>query len=409
MSALLLMSEAGNATRFKFNSPMTALPGILSAFTYTRSSNKTVLQNGRLVTLSANQFGTSYDPVTGLYGYLPETAATNLLLYSNDFSNVAWGKNNSTITPNSTTSPDGSNNASLLTCSANNGYVTQGFTSSAAIYTHAVYVKKGNTRYCQISIYDGVSTHTYIFDFDNNCALTGTLASPEGYLAENIGNGWFRISIRKTLTAGAGRYATIWPSTSPTSSVQSNGDTLYIYGAQLETGSYASTYIPTTSATATRAADVLTVPLANIAGFVQSEYTLFADCRSPYVGGGSVAQVAMAVRDATSTNTAYIYMLDDVGQPVGLVRSGGVNQSIQVGSISGVSRYKHALSVISNSSKYSKNGTASAEDTTVTMPISPTTLSIGVEVSSGHFNGYIYSSALYTRALSQAQINGLTS
>ena len=83
LSADRIFVGDSDGTGFDFTGggkPLTALPAILTALnaTYTRNSVKNVVQNGALVSLSANQFGTSYDPVAETYGYVPEPAATNL-------------------------------------------------------------------------------------------------------------------------------------------------------------------------------------------------------------------------------------------------------------------------------------------------------------------------------------------
>jgi len=69
---------------FDFNAPLQALPAALQALNaqFSRASVKNVMQNGALVQVAANTFATEYDSVTGLYGYVPESAATNLATYS---------------------------------------------------------------------------------------------------------------------------------------------------------------------------------------------------------------------------------------------------------------------------------------------------------------------------------------
>jgi len=82
-----------------FDEKLTALPARLTALSATvlRATTKCVLQDRALVALSSNQFGTTYDPVTGKYAYLAELAATNLATYSEGaaanwgfISNVRW-------------------------------------------------------------------------------------------------------------------------------------------------------------------------------------------------------------------------------------------------------------------------------------------------------------------------------
>ena len=84
----------------------------------------------------------------------------------------------------------------------------------------------------------------------------------------NLGNGWYRIAITYTATGTvtnhrfrvqvlSDSYGSVW---------QANGaDGIYVYGAQLETGAFPTSYIPTSGSTVTRTADIATVPIERFA------------------------------------------------------------------------------------------------------------------------------------------------
>jgi len=251
--------------------PLTALPAILTALnaTYTRNSVKNVVQNGALVSLSANQFGTSYDPVAATYGYVPEPAATNLATYSNDLSNAAWIKIGASASYAQGPSPDGSNNASKIidTAVAEIHYVTPPAVSfsSGTVYTQSCYAKAAGINYLQIGLPAGsfaAANRRAVFNLS-----AGVVTSAEAgvtALIVDVGSGWYRCSITATANANSTQSGHLMLSRSGAlnDAYLGNGiDGVLVYNAQIETGSRATSPIYTAGSTASRSADVLTVPL----------------------------------------------------------------------------------------------------------------------------------------------------
>lgn len=244
--------------------PLTALPAILTALnaTYTRNSAKNVVQNGALVSLSANQFGTSYDPVAATYGYVPEPAATNLLTYSSVFSDASWTKQLCTIGATPIASPTLALDAYPLVedTTVNIHRVEKNITVTAgATYSYSVFVKAAGRSY--VRLYEDTSVSGAFFNLSSGVVMStfgGATASIEPVGA----TGWYRCAIAFTQSGTTGRLRVCPSSDGITINYLGNGaSALYLYAAQAETGNRATSYIATTGSTASRSADVLTVPL----------------------------------------------------------------------------------------------------------------------------------------------------
>ena len=174
-----------------------------------------------------------------MYGSCPsallEPQRTNLALRSQEFDNSSWIKNGASVTANTTTSPDGETNADTVTSSASNGFVYQTFSASAATtYTFSVWVK---------AVSSNVTFELNLYSNGSGLTIATAIVTATGT--------WQRVSVTGTYALAS---ANAWITIGGNSSF-STGETIYIYGAQLEQGSYPTTYIPTTSATATRVAD----------------------------------------------------------------------------------------------------------------------------------------------------------
>ena len=193
-------------------------------------------------------------------GLLLEEERDNILLHSKDFSSTWDGSTNGTLTLNATTSPDGTNNAALFesdgvsTTFLNSG-LFQTYTSigSTTTVTNSVFVKDSNAGSVRIAggllnnrVFNG------IFDFGTE-DFTSTASSLGEDVFTNVekhNNGWYRISVTCTPGYSNARFAIL-----PNPGI-GNTQSVYVWGAQLEEGSYATSYIPTTSGISTRAADI---------------------------------------------------------------------------------------------------------------------------------------------------------
>ena len=162
-------------------------------------------------------------PDATLKGYLAEGARQNRCLYSQDFSNAAWVA--TSITKGSTVAaPDGSTTAMTLTASGANGTLLQTLTAVSAAKAFSIWMKRRT------------GTGTIQMTMDNGV----------GWTTKTITSSWARYTVTQTV---ANEVCGI--------RIVTSGDAIDVWGAQVETGTGESTYIPTTSGAVTRNADVL--------------------------------------------------------------------------------------------------------------------------------------------------------
>ena len=250
-------------------------------FTTTRASSATVVnKQGLIETVGSGIPRIDFsDDANG--ALLLEPTRSNLITYSNDFTNASWTTNNATISINQLTSPDGSLNADKITeDTSNTDHKTRDTIAfSSGSYTWSVFAKKSERNFVVINVYDGTTLFGYTFDLLNG--NLGSLVYGSGSVDANIekyGNGWYRCSISFTASSGSGQANVGTALNSSTTSYQGDGTSgVYIYGAQLEQGSYATSYIPTSgqSGGVTRVADACNNENLNVD--YSGDYTLYLE------------------------------------------------------------------------------------------------------------------------------------
>ena len=212
----------------------------------------------------------------GCPSLLLEKQSTNLVTYSEEFDNAAWTSASATVSANSTTSPDGTQNADLIypSISGSNLGLYQNTTGvTGVVGTVSCYVKSAGKNWALLGT-DNTSSKNVSFDLVNG--VVGSVAT--GYTAtiENVGNGWYRITT--TFQSGYSlSYPFVGVADNTNRSVTASGTNgIYIWGFQIEISSYPTSYIPTTSSSATRVADVCSkTGISSLIG--SSEGTLFID------------------------------------------------------------------------------------------------------------------------------------
>ena len=242
-----------------------------------------------LSTASAGVARFDHNPITGeSLGLLIEEQRVNLATYSDDFSNAAWTKNASaTISSNSIVAPDGTlTGDKLVSANSTNSFAVYNYamaTLAASTYTFSCYAKAGEATWFSMLLYQGTGGNhpTAYYNLSNGTLGTVSGASASATITP-VGNGWYRCTLTGTTQALSGGGALYIASGNGSTSYVGNGFAgLFIWGAQLEAGSFATSYIPTVASQVTKIADNPLITGTNFSSWYNSkEWTVYVEADS---------------------------------------------------------------------------------------------------------------------------------
>ena len=340
----------------------------------------------------------------GCPNILLEPQRTNLTTYSEQFDDASWNKINSSVTANADISPDGYTNADRIYDNAASGQHRVGkniSVVSGTTYTFSVFAKKGSLRYCYLLTTAGVASDRYYFDLQDGVSITA------GGKIEDYGSGWYRISAQVTAAATGNELFAFNLTDSPSSPTYSGTGTGYhmIYGYQVEAGDYATSYIPTTSASVTRNNDVCDKTSAT-ALIGQTEGTVLIDIDLKL---NNRFQTLWSLSDGISTSDFILVYHTDVNTLSARMRTVGVDQiNISTATLP-QGRYKLAMAYKENDVAFYVNGSLVGTDNSCAVPsplnkISLTQIGTSVNVREGFTKGF----ALYKERLTNDELATLT-
>jgi hypothetical protein len=385
--------------------------GVGPAITFTRASNATFFDaNGTLQTAANDTPRFDHDPATAgnpSRGLLIEEARTNLLIRSAEFTDATWTKTNVTATDGQS-APDGTTNADAILETVDSGlHFTQQAVSVAttATHTYSVFLKANGRNFASVFVRENVNSGaTYVsatVDLSNGTASGATVGTVS---IQSIGNGWYRVSLSASIDSGT-RYAQvrIREDASTTSYAGDITKGILAWGAQLEAGAFPTSYIPTTAAAATRAADSAVVtPISSF--YNQAEGTLFAE--------GTFLSTFGWWLVVDDNSTANRHLLAGSGNiPVYTVTASSASQaSISIGSAKSAGEIiRHIGSFKENDFQAARNGTLGTADTSGTLPLSLTHMRIGTRTSSSdRMMGHIRKVAYWPKRLTNTLLQQLT-
>jgi len=360
-----------------------------------------------LLSAGGNQARFDCNPTTGeSLGLLIEEQRTNLQIYSQDFSNAHYTTTRCSISSNVAIAPDGTLTADRIVEDTTNGLHRVFGTAPATLnvtYSFSCYAKVGSgNRNLQLLLGSGFGENSAEFNL-----LTGTVVSTFFATANiiSVGNGWYRCGIVATSSITTSITTQIYNVNSGLSYTGDGFSGNFIWGAQFEQGSFATSYIATTSASATRTADVASMTGTNFSSwFNAAQGTLYSEFSG---------QAGWAVQLGEGSNFNNRIVISGVsGQNLVVSDAIGTNQAT-IGSYSGTQTtfVRIAGGYQVNDFAVSANGTTVATDNTGTTP-NPSTLAIGSRNTSspnGFLNSTIKKIAYYPIRVTNAQLQALTS
>jgi hypothetical protein len=396
-----------------------------SFFNFSRASSAIYFDSsGNLQIATTNQPRFDYNKVTlAPLGLLMEGTRTNLLTYSADLTNASWSKSNSTFAI-SGTAPDGTASANLWTRTSTSGAFFSKNTAKAAsaiTYTDSVYIKYSNARYFAL-LMQGTYPSQARATFDLQTGTVSQAASVGGSFTNaaatitNAGGGWYRVTLTyttdtNTTLSHVGAFNTQNVVLANDVDVVSTSAGL-LWGFQSEQLSWASSYIPTTTATATRAYDSASISNLSTIGFNASEGTLIVEWVPETLSYTEYVRI-LELGDGSANNLISLLATPSANRVSLLVNAGGVTQAdtgLTSTAYLGAGTNKAAIAFKANRAITACNGTLGAEDTSLTVPAGITKLNLlGPTVGTYGFNfGWVRKVTYYPMALSNAQLQSLT-
>jgi len=400
--------------QFAADKTLTARRGPTPVFT--RGSTGTFVgSNGLIQSAAIDEPRFDHDPVTlACKGFLIEEGRTNLTVRSDDFGASDWNassQRNLTVTANNTTSPSGATDADLLTVGAITTIyqvlqrlpAVSGTVTSGTAYTVSCYFKPNQVT--RVSIWAGNTTTLpadAIFDLTGSGSVV--LATAGTASIQQVGNGWYRCIITGTAGATSDTTLRIGPASGSSRTYAGNSvDSFWAWGAQVEAGSFPTSYIPTTTGTLARSADVCSITGGNFNNFYnQSEGTMLTNAFTPASGDRTV----LAADDNTANEM--IRLRTEGTNPFFKVTDGGSELvAIDAGTVSANTSFKLIGAYKVNDFASSINGGSAVADTTGTIP-TVDRMRIGAGQGDNTMCGCISAIRYYRKRLPDAKLQALT-
>jgi hypothetical protein len=381
--------------------------------TFTRASTATFVGSDGLIQSAAiNAARFDHDPVTlACRGLLIEESRTNLWTDSANLGVIPWTlTNTTTLNSNNTTSPDGLTTAEKFTVGSTMqeyGFFRNTFSFvSGTAYTTSCFFKANQITRVSISAANvALLPINAIFDLTGSGSIVGT---PIGTASiQQLSNGWYRCSVSATaLLNGITSVRFNAVSGTSTSYAGNSVDSFFAWGAQLEAAAFPTSYIPTTTASVVRSADLCSITGSAFTEFYnQSEGTFFVEADPRATTANATYLMA---NSGANTNQVSIFRTTTVST-FGVASGGVFTAQITTASANG-SFNKIAGSYFTNDARAAFNGVLGTADTSVNVPTNLTRLNLGSggTGSTEIVNGCISSIRYFKKRLANAKLQSIT-
>ena len=373
-------------------------------FSFSRASIGTrVNKDGLIETMGQDIARIDYtDSADGVL--LLEPVSTNLITYSEDFTDNSWDLLDATIENNSSlATPEGINGVQELRENSDNDdhLIKSSGTFSLSDCSFSLFAKyKGNNRNIKLSLGTGKYAsfnlqEGYVFDVQSS-----TIAKIIKY-----SNGWYRCEISGNISASKLNIILLNDTTEVYQGDGASG--VYIWGSQIEALSYPTSYIATSGSTVTRAAETCNNS-GNSEVFNDSEGVFFANIYAFDNTTGNDGRIS--VSDGTSNNRISI-IYDKLNNEIDANIFTGGSEQFQVSSSININQYNKALIKYKvNDCSLWINGFEVATDTSATMPSGLNKINLASENGSTRvLQGKTKELGYYNTALTDAELETLTS
>lgn len=379
--------------------------------TFTRASSATYIDRYGVVQKVGNDVARFEKE-----GLLIEGVSTNKCLQSEDFSSGSWLKSNCSISVNVIDAPDGTTTADGIIADTSNTdhRVRQesptGITSK--IVTGSVFIKKGDMDWVQIimNCYDStlalIANGSAYFDISTGVVGTTSAIANSTTIAkiEELVDDWYRCSITITYSGSATPdkwLLYVYPAEADENCEFTGDDStvnIYLWGAQIEEMPFATSYIPTTTAAATRAADNCSVTyVGNMPAPNTEEMTIIVDGCCEEREDDSFP----AFYDISGLNytRAYFYAISSAK----VYFKDGVSDLYS--SISDLATKRRYGVVINNTNKlFYVDGVLGASRSKETITGTGTVITLGRILAGNFLYGHISNFRIYSEALTEAEM-----
>ena len=356
-----------------------------------------------------------HNPISGdSLGFLVEQQSTNLVTYSSGFDNAAWTKTNVTLVANQIIAPDGTlTGDKLIPSVVNTQHIISPADIAAGTYTWSAYFKSAEYTNAAISCFDGISYKVATLYNLSNGTIVQSVAGTVSTITP-VGNGWFRCTVTGTLAAGSSfGGANFRPNINGVQAVESAaGDGysgIYIWGAQLEAGAFATSYIATVASQVTRAADAASMTGTNFSSwFNNAEGTVYCEATPAKLDANTSPLWTMG-----TTNTNFINCYASTARAlyisVNNVNVVDLSPGTSINVFRAGVKSKVASAYKTNDCAAVVTGSSVVTDTSNTLPI-VTRLGIGQTPTADNFYcGTITKLAYYPRRLTNEELQEMTS
>ena len=388
--------------------------------TFTRDSLGTYYGENGLVKYASNNVPRfDHDPTTGeSLGLLIEEARTNLVEYG-DFT-TGWTEYGGTATSTTeTAAPDGTFTAKKITSKGDQstaGIYDSIQYSANTTYTHTMWLKAGSVTIAGITVNSGGKWASSNYPYITVNLSTGAVTASGGVSAKATAypNGWYRLEATGTF-AGNTQVDAIWVHSQTGSSMSGNTTGYYyVWGPQAEQGAFATSYIPTSRSTVTRAQDTPLITGTNFTDFYnQSEGTLVLSADIGYTATSN--QAAVAFEDTSNVSATFIAMGYNTGGGGSGTAGAWYNNSGTTSAFAahntGITintEFKQAYAYKLNDFSSVANGSTPLTDNSGTLSTSIDRVRFGIYHYDGMTSGHIRQFKYYNKRLPNAQLQGLT-